>query len=104
MSNRKWLNTFLTCLFGGIIGLHRIYVGKFKQAAIAIIVTAVGAILCAIAAGVNNTNHDAFIALTAIGGVCFIAMAIWEIVDLIVICMHNYKDFNGNVIMDDIRK
>lgn len=98
-SNRKWLNTFLTCLFGGFLGLHRFYVGKIKLAIAAVVAFGVGVILAALAA----IGGTAGIVLGVIGGLILAALIVWEIVDIVTICMHKYKDASGNFIEEDLK-
>ena len=102
LSKRKWLNTFLACILGGILGLHRFYVGRCKEAALSLIITIVGAILAGIAYGLGRESSAA-LALIIIGGLLLLAVAIWWLVDLILICTHKYKDRESLAVADDLK-
>lgn len=104
ISNRKWLNTFLTCLFGGFLGLHRFYTGKIKEAVIALIIGVLGLVLTGIGGAIDQPDtHEAALALLIIGGIALVAVFVWELVDLILICLHKFKDGQGAIVMDDIK-
>lgn len=106
VSNRKWLNVFLTCFLGGIFGLHRFYTGKKKQGALTLLICAVGIVFECIGAIISAAegSHSAWLAMYIIGGVILFGLLVWEVVDLFLVCSHKYKDIEGATVMEDITR
>ena len=68
VSPKSWLVTLLLCLFLGIIGIHRFYVGKIGTGILMILLLMTG------------------------------ISAIWAIIDLILIILGKFKDKQGLLI------
>lgn len=106
VSNRKWLNVFLTCFLGGIFGLHRFYTGKKKEGALTLLICAVGVVFECIGViiEVSHGAGAASLAMYIVGGVILFGLLVWEVVDLFLVCSHKYKDIEGATVMEDITK
>ena len=75
--NKVWLATLLFCIFLGIFGAHRFYVGKTQ--------TAVAMLLITLLTG-------------WLSGLGFFITGIWAVIDLIMIATAQFTDGNGKVI------
>lgn len=75
--NKTWLAALLFCIFLGVFGAHRFYVGKTQ--------TAVAMLLISLLAG-------------WIFGLGFYITGIWAIIDLIMIATAQFTDANGKVL------
>ena len=68
VSTKSWLTTLLLCLFLGVIGIHRFYVGKIGTGILMILLHMTG------------------------------ISAIWAVIDLILIILGKFKDKQGLLI------
>ncbi len=75
--NKVWLATLLFCIFLGIFGAHRFYVGKTQ--------TAVAMLLITLLTG-------------WIFGLGFYITGIWAVIDLIMIATAQFTDGNGKIL------
>ena len=75
--NKVWLAALLFCIFLGVFGAHRFYVGKTQ--------TAVAMLLITLLTG-------------WIFGLGFYITAIWSVIDLIMIATAQFTDGNGKVL------
>ena len=92
-SDKKMANAFLLCFFFGVFGLHRFYVGKNKTAMLQFLVTGGGALpLLAIA---FFLSPQIFGALLGVVMILVVPVAIWLIVDLVMILFGKFTDHTG---------
>lgn len=75
--NKVWLATLLFCIFLGIFGAHRFYVGKTQTAVAMLLITLLTGWLF---------------------GLGFFITGIWAVIDLIMIATAQFTDGNGKVI------
>ena len=75
--NKVWLATLLFCIFLGIFGAHRFYVGKTQTAVTMLLITLLTGWLF---------------------GLGFFITGIWAVIDLIMISTAQFTDVNGKVI------
>ncbi len=75
--NKVWLATLLFCIFLGIFGAHRFYVGKTQTAVAMLLITLLTGWLF---------------------GLGFFITGIWAVIDLIMIATAQFTDVNGKVI------
>ena len=75
--NKVWLATLLFCIFLGIFGAHRFYVGKTQTAVAMLLITLLTGWLF---------------------GLGFFITGIWAVIDLIIIATAQFTDGNGKVI------
>lgn len=75
--NKVWLATLLFCIFLGIFGAHRFYVGKTQTAFTMLLITLLTGWLF---------------------GLGFFITGIWAVIDLIMIATAQFTDVNGKVI------
>lgn len=98
ISNRKWLNAFLTCMFGGFIGLHRFYTGKKAQGVWTFIGFLLFLVFVIIASYLANESAKLGVGIVAL--ILGVGLLIWWLVDLIRISCRSYKDITGAVVSD----
>ncbi len=75
--NKVWLAALLFCIFLGVFGAHRFYVGKTQ--------TAVAMLLITLLTG-------------WIFGLGFYITGIWAVIDLIMIATAQFTDGNGKIL------
>ncbi len=75
--NKVWLATLLFCIFLGIFGAHRFYVGKTQTAVAMLLITLLTGWLF---------------------GLGFFITGIWAVIDLIMIATAQFTDGNGKVL------
>ena len=93
-SPKHRLIALILALFLGIIGVHRIYVGKIKSGLLQFVLFVAG---CYFSTGTEGQPETA---KPVLGGIIIAIVAIWMVLDIIMICAGKYKDKYGAVIKD----
>ena len=99
-SKRSRLTASLLCLFLGGIGIHKLYIGKYRSAVIIFLTGIIAWIACIIGIVTSATDITiTSIVFWALAGILWFTIIVWVLVDLIRILTGSMKDIKGKHIM-----